>query len=83
MTRNEPVPEFGTLPQAAKRFSIGVKRLKRHARDGAFPTYTGGTAWPRVKFIEVEAWLRSTRVPVSSHASQRVREVLEREGGVK
>ena len=80
MARKESVPAFGTFPQAATRFCIGVKRLKAHAREGAFPVYSANSHWPRLKFAEVEDWLRSTRVPVTSHASQRVREVLAREG---
>jgi excisionase family DNA binding protein len=71
---------WGTLPEAARRFGIGVKTLRRRAAAGEFPVYSGGTAWPRVKFSEVEQWLRSTRVPVTRHASQRVAEVLAREG---
>jgi hypothetical protein len=71
---------WGTIPQAARRFGIGVKQLRKRAAEGAFPIYTGGTAWPRVKFTEVEAWLRSTRVPVTRHALRRVEEVLAREG---
>jgi hypothetical protein len=79
-TINRIQPEYGTLPQAARRFSIGLKRLRQCAVEGRFPVYTGETAWPRVKFSEVEAWLRSTRISVSDHARSRVDEILEREG---
>jgi len=78
-TKDRLRPEYGTIPEASVVFNIGPKTLRKRAAEGCFPTYTGGTAWPRVKFVEVEAWLRQTRVPVSSHASQRVREVLKRE----
>ena len=80
MATQDPIkPEFGTLPQASRVFGIGVRRLRQKADEGAFPLYTGDSAWPRVKFAEVEAWLRSTRVPVTKHAAARVDEVLERE----
>ena len=80
MNAKEPIKaEFGTLPQAARLFGIGVRRLRRKADEGAFPLYSAGSAWPRVKFTEVESWLRSTRIPVTDHAAQRVDEILERE----
>ena len=72
-------PEYGTLPEAARRFSIGLKKLRRRGAEGCFPVYTGETTWPRVKFSEVEAWLRSTRIPVSNHARARVEERLQHE----
>ena len=75
---------YGTLPEASRRFGIGLKKLRQRAAEGCFPLYTGDTSWPRVNFAEVEGWLRSTRVPVTSHARSRVEEVLARElrGGV-
>ncbi len=72
--------EYGTINQAARRFGTGAKRLRTLAAAGAFPMYDLGTAWPRVKFSEVETWLRSTRVPATDHAAKRVDEILEREG---
>ena len=56
---------YGTLPEAARRLGVSVKVLRREAKAGAFPVYTAGTARggrARVRFAEVEAWLRSTRV---------------------
>ena len=86
-TANDPVQRtFGTLPEANRRFGIGLKKLRQRAAEGAFPVYSGETAWPRVKFAEVEEWLRSTRVPVTDHARSRVDEILAREtnrGGVE
>lgn len=77
--RNDPHrPEFGTLPEASKRFGIGLKRLRARARDGCFPVYTGDTAWFRVKFAEVEAWLRSTRVEMPAGAEAHARAVVEK-----
>ena len=79
-TANDPVQRtYGTLPEASRRFGIGLKKLRQRAAKGAFPVYSGETAWPRVKFAEVEEWLRSTRVPVTTHARTRVNEVLDRE----
>ena len=79
-TPNDPVQRtYGTLPEASRRFGIGLKKLRQRAAKGAFPVYSGETAWPRVKFAEVEEWLRSTRVPVTTHAVVRVEEVLSRE----
>jgi hypothetical protein len=70
---------YGTLPEASRRFGIGLKKLRQRATEGCFPVYTGDTFWPRVNFAEVEAWLRSTRVPVIEHACQRVEETLTRD----
>ena len=56
---------YGTLPEAARRLGVSVKVLRREARAGAFPTYGAGTAKGgrrRVRFAEVETWLRSTCV---------------------
>ena len=79
-TSNDPVQRtYGTLPEASRRFGIGLKKLRQRAAEGAFPIYSGETAWPRIKFAEVEEWLRSTRVPITQHARSRVDEVLERE----
>ena len=78
-TTNRDERTYGTLPEASRRFGIGLKTLRRRAAAGAFPTYSGETAWPRVKFSEVEQWLRSTRVPITVHASRRVEEIIARE----
>jgi hypothetical protein len=79
-TSNDPVQRtYGTLPEASRRFGIGLKKLRQRAAENAFPVYSGETAWLRVKFSEVEAWLRSTRVPITQHACQRVEEVIARE----
>jgi hypothetical protein len=62
----ERLPEraYGTLPEASRLFGIGLKKLRLRVAEGCFPIYMGGTSWPRVKFTEVEEWLRSTRVPI-------------------
>lgn len=60
--RPRPAPIYGTIPDASRLFGIGLKRLRQRAAEGCFPVYTADTTWPRVKFSEVENWLRSTRV---------------------
>jgi hypothetical protein len=59
-----PERTYGTLPEASRRFGIGLKKLRLRGAEGCFPVYMGGTTWPRVKFTEVEAWIRSTIVPI-------------------
>ena len=75
-------PLYGSIPEAARRFGIGEKLLRRRVAEGEIPAYAGGTARLRVKFSEVEAWLRSTRVRPTSHAYTRVAEIerTEKEG---
>jgi len=60
--------EYETLPQVARRLGIGIKTLRRAAKEGAIPVYYAGTSWPRVKFTEAEAWLRSTRAKPRARA---------------
>ena len=58
-------PLYGTLPEAARRFGVSVKVLRREARAGTFAVYGAGTERgrrDRVRFAEIEAWLRSTRI---------------------
>jgi len=62
-------PEYGTLPQAARRFGIGIKRIRKHAALGDFPIYKVGQTWPRVKFSDIEHWIQSTVIPPDEIAS--------------
>ena len=66
MPRKHPTPAepqlAGTIPQAARRFGVGVNHLRHVAKTGAFPIYDAETRRPRVFFADVEQWLRSTRV---------------------
>jgi hypothetical protein len=56
-------PEFLTLPHAAKRAGVGLKRL-RLARDrGELPVYRLGTRWDRVHWPELIEWIRSYAAP--------------------
>ena len=73
--------ELATLPQIARRYGIGVKAVRRAARSGCFPVYMVGTNWPRARLAEVESWIRSTRVRTTSHAAERVAELLARGPG--
>ena len=59
---------YGTISEAAQRFGLGVKLLRRKANAGAFPLYDAGTSRMRVCFAEVEAWLRSTSRPISQRS---------------
>jgi hypothetical protein len=70
----------GTIREAARRYGLGEKLLRRQIRAGAIPVYTADCRRPRVLFREVEAWLRSTVAPVTRHAEGRVAELLRREG---
>lgn len=80
MTRKNPrSPEFGTLPEVARRYGLGVKVVRRAAKAAAFPVYTAGTTWPRVRFAEFEAWLKSTRVRIGHRAKARASEIIDRE----
>lgn len=58
-----------------------VYHLRRMGHDGAFPLYLAGTSRPRVKFSEVGAWLRSTRVSTSRNAQEPIEGVPIRESG--
>ena len=54
--------ELETFPAAARRTGLSAKTLKRLAREGAFPTYTCGNSWPRLKRAELDAYVERTRV---------------------
>lgn len=56
-----PRPDLPTLPEAARRLGIDVKRL-REARDGgALPVFVLGNRWQRVAWVDVLAWLETRR----------------------
>ena len=82
-TANHIDPVSGTLPVLHRRYGIGLKHLRRLAKEGAFPVYGADTTRPHVLFSEFEDYLRSTRIQPTSHAQARVAELLEREGGEK
>jgi len=77
--KDQSCSEYGTLREVARRFGIGLKTVRREARWGSFPVYSVGTGWPRAKFSEFEAWLRTTRIRPTGHAEKRVAEVVARE----
>lgn len=66
---SSPAPALLTLPEAHRRYGIGLTNLRAAARRGEFPLYAAGTNWPRVRLDEFEAWLRSTRIPVQGASS--------------
>lgn len=83
MERTAPnISEYVTVPRAARLRGISVKRLRRAVNEGRCRAVTVETTWPRVRLHDVDAWIESTRLHPTSHARQRVAEVLEREAGV-
>jgi hypothetical protein len=72
------VPEFLTLPAAARKAGIGVRLLRRATQLGELSVYQVGN-WPRVRWRDVLRWIDAQRVPVTSHAKSRVAEVLARD----
>ncbi len=75
---------YGTLPEAARRFGVSVKVLRREVKRGTIPAFTAGTGngkRRRVRFSEVEAWLRSTGVNDSITARVDAALAAERERG--
>ena len=81
-TNTDQTEKFATIPQAAKRIPCSPKVLRRARDRGELPVYRLGDRWERVFWPEVVAWVRSKRVPITSHARARVDEVLEREQSV-
>lgn len=78
-SRPDTTPRYGTVPQAARRYGLGLRLLRRLVREGTIPAYSAGTQRPRVCYSEVEAWLRSTRLQTTDHARARIAE-LEAQG---
>jgi len=72
-------PEYLTIPQAARRFGLSPKTLRRLAREGEFPVYSLGTGWGHVRVTELETYFRSTRIRSTDHALARVEEVIDGE----
>ena len=83
MTSRPAETEFITLPEASRRYGIGVKTLRRQARLGEFATYSVGTAWPRVRRAEFEAWVRSTQTVPGERARRHVDRMLARRRSMK
>ena len=59
-----------TFAALRRQYGLGDRTLKREAAAGSFPVYRAGTAWPRVRRSEFEAWLDSTRVEYASTSAQ-------------
>jgi hypothetical protein len=51
-----------TIPELARRARISPRKLRAAAQAGDLPTYSCGTAWPRVLWSDFLEWVRSTRV---------------------
>jgi excisionase family DNA binding protein len=61
--------ELVTLREAARRLGLGTRQLYRAARDrGEIAVYDIG-GWPRVRWLDVLAWVESQRRPDSEEAS--------------
>ncbi len=74
--------ELLTLPEAARRYGLGAKLVRRAAKSGEFPVYRAGGAWPRVIATEFEVWIRSTRIPAAQGSSAHVEHVLAKVEGL-
>ncbi len=70
--------ELVTIPEAQRRTGLGRRQFRRAIEEGGLAVFTVG-AWPRVRWVDVIRWICSQRVPPTSHAKQRVAEVLARE----
>ena len=72
-------PVYVTIPRVSQLLGVSTRRLRLAIKAGAFPVYTMGTTWPRVRVSEVQRWIESTRVAPTDHAAKRVDEVISRE----
>ena len=81
MVTAEVAPLYGTIPDAARRIGVPVKRLRRAVKTGELRCYVlPESRRRRVRFAEVEAWLRSGVVTApTAHARARVAEVMRTE----
>jgi hypothetical protein len=73
-------PDPDTANGLARRYRVAPRVIRQAIKKGELPAYYMGTSWPRVFDSDFKAWIRSTRVPVTSHARARVAELLEQEG---
>ncbi len=69
-------PEYGTVRQAALRFGIGEKLLRQRIGAGEIPSYSAGTRRMRVRFSDIEAWLKTTRAEPRDAAEIRHAELV-------
>ena len=65
------IPEFPTLPQAARLLGVSINTIRAAARRGELPLYRVGTRWWRVRWSEAIAWVQSKRRPVKDVPSDR------------
>ena len=77
----EEQPLYGTIPDAARRLGLPVKLLRAAVKRGDLRCYAlPGSQRRRVRFTEVEAWLRGGVVTLpAAHARARVAEVIAAE----
>ncbi len=61
MDENEPTrDDFPTRPEAARRLGIGLRQIRRACERDDIAVYEVG-GWPRVRWVEVLAWIERTR----------------------
>ncbi len=75
-------PELITLPSAARRAGVGIRELRRACARGKLKFYRPSAkerAWPKVRWIDVLAWIESRRVPITPHAERVVAKRLQHE----
>ena len=70
--------EYLTLPDAARALGLSVRVLRRGVRLGLFPIYAPGGSRVRVRLVDVEAYIQSTRaVPPTAKASAHAEAVVD------
>ena len=51
-----------TLPELSRRYSLSRQTIRRAIKAGGFLLFDCGTAWPRVRVSDIEAWISSTQI---------------------
>ena len=70
--------KYYSLPDAARALGLSVRVLRRGARLGWFPIYAPGGSRVRVRLVDVEAYIQSTRaVPPTAKASAHAEAVVD------
>ena len=59
MKRNE-LPEYLTMPAAARRSGLGIRQLRRGIDRGELAVFDVG-GWPRLRWNDVLAWIETQR----------------------
>lgn len=59
--RAPSLPEFLTVPEAARKTGLDKRCILKAAEDGEIPLYTLGKRWQRVTVSDLNAWIRSRK----------------------